>query len=131
MYEYRYNGQIIYIEVEIDGFTYTVGWLEKATDEQLATLGVTKTWVEPEVIEPPEPQPPVYSATASKFRISLLRADLLDDFEEAVQQADRETQIMWEFETEYSSNHPKLVAGAQSIGIDQEQLDALFIAANE
>jgi hypothetical protein len=128
MYEYKHNGQVIYTQVEIDGFTYTVDWLEKATDEQLANLSVTRTWVEPEVIEPPEPLPPVYTATASKFRIALWRAGLLDDVEVAVQQADRETQIMWEFEPVYYSNHPKLVAMAQTLGIDQEQLVALFIA---
>jgi hypothetical protein len=107
-----------------------VGWLEKATDEQLSALGVTKTWVEPEVIEPPEPPPPVYTATASKFRRALLAIDLLDVIEVTIQQADRETKIMWEFSLEFVSNHPKLIQMAQVLSISQEQLNAVFIQAN-
>jgi hypothetical protein len=74
----------------------------------------------------PPPIPSVVSASAA--RRALLAANLLDTVEIAIASADRQTQIMWEYETRFRRAHSKIVALGASLGLD---LDALFVAAGE
>lgn len=74
--------------------------------------------VDPATLPPPVPQ--VVSASAA--RRALLAAGLLDTVEAAVAAADRETQIMWEYETQLHRDHPKIVALGGALGLDLAEL---------
>lgn len=65
--------------------------------------------------------------TIRQARRVLLAHNLLDTVEAAVAQADRATQIDWEFATEVKRDWPALQAITASLGMKPEQLDALFI----
>ena len=67
------------------------------------------------------------SLTPRQIRLALNANGLLAMVEAAMQQADRPTQIMWEFSTEYLRNDPILLATASGLGLSYTQLDALFI----
>lgn len=80
--------------------------------------------VDPATLPPPVPQ----SVSAAAARRALLAAGLLETVEAAVAAADRETQIMWEYETQLHREHPKIVALGSGLGLN---LDALFVAAGQ
>jgi hypothetical protein len=62
----------------------------------------TQTWREPTPEDTPVPQ----SVSPRQLRLALLEMDLLDAVEAAVAQADRATQIMWEYAIVYERSHP-------------------------
>lgn len=65
--------------------------------------------------------------TIRQARRVLLAHNLLDTVEAAVAQADRATQIDWEFATEVKRDWPALAAITAALGMTPEQLDALFV----
>ena len=77
---------------------------------------------------PPEPAPvPVPQViTIRQAKLVLLAAGLLDDVDAAVAQADRATQIEWEYATEVRRDWPTLIALASELGMSDESLDELF-----
>ena len=69
--------------------------------------------------------------TIRQAKLILLQNNLLDDVDAAVAQADRATQIEWEYATEVHRNWTTLTNMATSLGITDEQLDQLFIEGSK
>lgn len=64
--------------------------------------------------------------TIRQAKLALLQAGLLDDVEAAMTQADRATQIEWEYATEFRRDWPALLAMQPVLGLTDEQIDDLF-----
>lgn len=64
---------------------------------------------------------------AAQLRLGLYQRGLLDRAETMVKQADKPTQILWEFETEMHRDHPLIVTFSQALGLDEKQTDEFFI----
>ena len=62
-------------------------------------------------------------------KLALFEADLLDDIEAAMTQADRKTQIEWEYATEFRRDWPALIAMQPVLGLTDQQVDDLFTLA--
>ncbi len=70
-----------------------------------------------------------YAISVRQAKLALLEEGLLEKIEEAVQQMDKQTQIAWEYATEFSRNNPLLLALAESLKLSKEAIDNLFIKA--
>lgn len=88
-------------------------------------------WVADYVPPAPEPEPVPTVLTARQAKRVLLAAGLLDDVDAAVAQADRATQIDWEYATEVRRDWPALTGVANSLGLTSEKLDYLFIEGSK
>lgn len=77
----------------------------------------------------PPPAPPVTQVSMRQARLALLAADLLDDVEAMMTQADRAVQIEWEYATVVDRNSPLVVAIGAALGLTDAQIDALFADA--
>jgi hypothetical protein len=64
--------------------------------------------------------------TIRQAKLALLQADLLDNIEAAMTQADRATQIEWEYATEFKRDWPALITMQPLLGLTDEQVDDLF-----
>lgn len=69
------------------------------------------------------------SVTPRQVRLLLLSKGLLDQVEALIAQQDRQTQITWEFASEFQRNDPLLVALGASLGLSSQQIDEFFVAA--
>lgn len=67
------------------------------------------------------------SVTARQARLALLEADLLDDVEILVQNQSRAVQLEWEYATYIERDNALL----KLLNISEEQIDQLFIRANQ
>ena len=74
-----------------------------------------------------EPVPEVVSMRQAK--LALLQADLLDAVDAAMQSADRAAQIEWEYAQEVRRDWPTLLVVQTALGLTDEQIDGLFVAA--
>ena len=83
------------------------------------------------VAPPPEPVKVPQIITIRQAKLVLLAADLLDDVDAAVAQADRATQIEWEYCTEVNRQWPTLLVLASALGLDSDDLDGLFIEGSK
>ncbi|WP_416860561.1 hypothetical protein [Helicobacter ganmani] len=70
-----------------------------------------------------------YSISVRQAKLALLEAGLLERIEEAVQNMDKETQIAWEYATEFTRNNPLILGFAQVLKLSKKQIDNLFIKA--
>jgi len=74
------------------------------------------------------------SVTPRQARLALLQAGLLDAAESAIAAMDgdigRAARIDWEFASEFRRDNPLLVGVQCALGISDEQVDSLFIAAS-
>lgn len=80
--------------------------------------------------------PPVVSTvyptlTPRQVRLALHGAGLLVAVEAAIATAGPEAQIVWEYAIEFERHHPLVATLAPAIGMTEEQLDALWMAAAE
>lgn len=91
-------------------------WFEADTDAY-AYFGLT-----------PSSQP--WTITPLQAKLALHAAGLLDTVEAFIAQADRPTQIAWEYASEFKRNSPMLLAMAGALGMTDTQLDGLFTAAS-
>lgn len=83
-----------------------------------------------EFSEPPASAPPVPDVvTPFQARAALRAAGLLDGVLTLVAAADATTQDAWEYATEFRRTSPLLNGLAQQLGMTDQQLDQLFIAA--
>jgi len=73
------------------------------------------------------PLPVPQTLTMRQAKLVLLDAGLLDYVNAAVSKADEATRIEWEYATEVSRTWPTLVAMATALGLDDFQLDQLFV----
>lgn len=80
---------------------------------------------------PPDPEPVQVPQviTIRQAKLALLSAGLLDDVDAAIAQADRATQIEWEYATEVHRNWLTLRSVQGAGGLTDEQVDELFIRA--
>jgi hypothetical protein len=76
---------------------------------------------------PPEPVPE--SVSPRQIKLALLGAGLLDEVEAFAAQADRATQISWEYATAFLRDDALLNAMAAAFGVSGDQLDQLFRTA--
>lgn len=67
--------------------------------------------------------------TIRQAKLALLQAGLLDDVDVAVAQADRATQIEWEYATEVRRDWPTLLTLQTALGLPDQQVNDLFISA--
>lgn len=78
----------------------------------------------------PPPAPPVTQVTMRQARLALLAADLLDDVDAMVLQADRAVRIDWEYATVVDRSSPLVAAIGSQLGLTDEQIDAMFQEAS-
>ena len=80
-----------------------------------------------------DPNTPTVPAEVPRWqaRRALLDAGLLDAVEAAVAAADRHIQITWADAPNIVRNSPFVTAMAAALGLTNEQLDALFVAAKK
>ena len=80
---------------------------------------------------PPDPEPVQVPqvVTIRQAKLALLQAGLLDDVDAAVAQADRATQIEWEYATEVRRDWPTLLTLQTALGLTEQQVNDLFISA--
>ena len=84
-----------------------------------------QTWrLEP--VPPPAPPFVPESVTAGQIRLALLDRGMLDDVEALVAQADRATQIMWEYFVSYERAHPAWDSMGAMLGRTPADIDDLF-----
>ena len=86
-------------------------------------------WVASYVPPPPEPIQVPQIVTIRQAKLALLQAGLLDDVDAAVAQADRATQIEWEYATEVRRGWQTLLTIQAELGLSGQQVDDLFIVA--
>ena len=116
------------IRVDISGVTSFVpcvaGNSDYAAIEVLVAAG--ELTIAPYV---PPPAPPVTQVTMRQARLALLAADLLDDVEVMMSEADRAVRIEWEYATVVDRNSPLVAAIGSALGLTDAQIDALFADA--
>lgn len=82
---------------------------------------------------PPVVVPPVNPVPASvsprQIRQALTRFNVRDQVEAAVANGDQDLKDWWEFATVFERNHPMVVNMAVALGISEQDLDAIFMAA--
>lgn len=90
-----------------------------------------------EVLPPAEPSAPTVPQTVTRrqARQALLLADLLDDVPAAIEAipdltARRMAQIEWEDSLEFERARPLVVQIGAALGLDEAELDQLFITAS-
>ena len=86
-------------------------------------------WVASYVPPDPEPVQVPQVVTIRQAKLALLQAGLLDDVDAAVAQADRTTQIEWEYATEVRRGWQTLLTIQAELGLSERQVDDLFIMA--
>ena len=77
----------------------------------------------------PEPIQVPQVVTIRQAKLALLQVGLLDDVDAAVAQADRSTQIEWEYATEVKRVWPTLLNLQTALGLTDSQIDDLFVLA--
>ena len=116
------------IRVDISGVTSFVpcvaGNSDYAAIEVLVAAG--ELTIAPYV---PPPAPPVTQVTMRQARLALLAADLLDDVEVMMSEADRAVRIEWKYATVVDRNSPLVAAIGSALGLTDAQIDALFADA--
>lgn len=77
------------------------------------------------------PPPPIIPkvVTMRQARLALLQSGLLDTVETAINQSGQAAMIEWEYAQELKRNHPLTVSMASELGLTEQQLDDLFVAA--
>lgn len=123
-------------ETQIKCVSYHPTQMQMFRDDA-AALGTDLTEYESLMVEieaayiPPAPEPVQVpqAITIRQAKLALLSAGLLDDVDAAIAQADRATQIEWEYATEVHRNWPTLRSVQGAIGLTDEQVDGLFIRA--
>ena len=75
------------------------------------------------------PAPPVTQVSMRQARLALLAADLLDDVEAMIVQADRAVQIEWEYATVVDRSSALVQAIGAALGLSEQHIDELFVDA--
>lgn len=116
--------------VEWDGVTIPVtGWIELPEGVEIGDLfdGEAFTKPEPVVVVP-------LSVTPRQAKLALLGAGLLDSVDAALDAIvdpteQRAAQIEWEYAIEFRRDAPLIAAIGGALGLTDEQIDTLFVAA--
>lgn len=67
--------------------------------------------------------------TARQVRVLLIQRGLLDDVEQMIAAQDRETQVAWEYGTEFYRDDPLLARLAANLNLNTAEIDEFFNAA--
>lgn len=67
--------------------------------------------------------------TPRQIRLALTAAGLRDAVEQAVAAAPQDLKDWWEYALDIDRNNPLIKAMAQQLGITEQQIDTLFVAA--
>jgi len=86
-------------------------------------------WVNDLEDAPPAPIPTTITARAARFALN--EAGLRDRVEDTVNAADRNTQDYWLYSQTIGRQHPVLLGMQQQLGLSDEQVNALFVRADE
>jgi hypothetical protein len=84
---------------------------------------------DPTVVAFLTPNPVPQSVTQRQARIALSRAGLLGQLQSAINTADAETQITWEYASVIHRDDPVLAAMAAKLNLTSAQIDQLFATA--
>lgn len=122
------NGVVVNI-IEVESLDFLPNLVE-ATEGSIGWLYDGETFSPPPA--PPDPVPA--SVTMRQARLALLGAGLLDDVDAALAAIPdamqrRAAQIEWEFAATVDRQSPWVANLAGALGLADEQLDALFVAA--
>lgn len=125
------DGQIVMLDRPFtrDDVNYPAEWLRNMSVEDREAWGLTEL---PEPVAPYTPAAPTVPriVTPLQGRIALAHFGLLVTIEAAVAaHPDPTVKIAWEYATEFNRDSPTVVALAATLGITQEQLDAIFVFA--
>ena len=104
-------------------------WLDDAAFEYLLPAGVVQiTDAEAAVIqEANKPIPaPITQISPRQIRMALTQLGLRNDVEAAVAAGDQDMKDWYEFSTYFDRHHPQVLAMAQALGVDDQELDALW-----
>ena len=82
----------------------------------------------PPVAEP-QPRPPIF-VTPAQAKVALYNAGMLDAVEAAIATSYRPIQIYWNSASVFDRNHPYIVGVGALLGLSDDQMDALFLAAS-
>ena len=113
---------------ELNGIQYGRRWLERASPDSLAALGIVVTQVVPEP-EPPAPNPVPEVVSMFQCRAVLMIHGLFDTVDAAMKAAGGINEQAWEYATEVRRDSPLVLAMAQQLNLTDEQVDQLFIEA--
>lgn len=117
--------------IERDGIKM---WFEGTEEEFLVhPFHTCKRWVVSTPPEPPQPEPPYIPSTISMHQCRLYLYDMgtLAAVTAAVQQASPKAQIEWETSAEVWRSSPTVEQMRIMFGWTVEQMDQMFIDANE
>jgi len=76
-----------------------------------------------------EPNPVPFKVSALQARLALANIGLLDSVQSIISGSPQNIQLAWEYAIEFQRNSPTILALASELGLSEEQLDDLFIAA--
>lgn len=116
-------------QFQIGDQRYPAGWLNTASDAEIAGAGISIEIVPDPEPEPPAPAPKPTIVTARQARLALLGAGLLDQVNAAVDAAGPAAKIEWEFATTVDRNWPLLLQLASALDLTADQIDELFETA--
>lgn len=117
------------------GYNYPPNWLERATEEDLAALGITVEY--PELVAPPPDAPPPApfvpeEVSPYQARVALLQAGLLSQVDTIVNASGNDAlKIAWEYANAFYRHSAFISSLAPALGLTEEQVDQLFIAASQ
>jgi len=104
-------------------------WLDNSEFEYLLPEGSVQIIdAEADAIrEANKPVPaPVTQISPRQIRMALTQLGLRNDVEAAVAAGDQDMKDWYEFSTYFDRNHPQVLAMAQALGVDDQELDALW-----
>jgi hypothetical protein len=117
---------LVYIEVRPELTNDEImGGVTDSVDFEAQTY--TRTYES--AVKPPPGVP--RSVSPSQFRRALNAANLRSAVEAAISAADQGTKDLWEYATSVDRDNVQLNAMATVLGITQNQLDDIFIAASQ
>ena len=119
------NNQVFAYETLEERNNFGPVGLFQMTEEEVADHLAPK---EPEVVVPSK-------VTMRQARLALLQAGLLDDVEALIASLEgpegQAARIEWDYSSEVFRNKPFVISLGAQLGLDDEHLDALFIAASQ
>ena len=109
--------------------TYKTAYWDSETSQQLERDCTPEETAEIELRKMPQPVPIPQSVTMRQARLALLGAGLLDTVETAIAGVGPAAKIEWDYATEVQRASGLVPAMATALGLTEDQIDALFIAA--
>ncbi|NDG04093.1 MAG: hypothetical protein EB121_01880 [Alphaproteobacteria bacterium] len=117
------NG-IVVNTIEVDSLDFLPNLIDGETQGAIGDRYENGLFIKPEpVVEIP------FSVTMRQGRLALLQAGLLSQVQSAISAQGEAAVIEWEYAQTIDRASPLVARLAASLGLDESQLDALFISA--